>query len=375
MKHLKYYKTFERILADFTLYHGSPYLFEKFKNRTTYFSDNPNFAWEYADEKSFDATMDAEPIIYKCKLNGKIFDATIDEHLQKLNKVLPEKITCYMSNFCFPYDYTKKDILNLLKGDDVIEPIDYIANAKVGDEVPDPSYNADKLIVVRVDNENVYTIDKKNFSYYLNGASNIGTSGNFGYEYRKHFEDFRNYVKTVLKKSGKYIDSDQMKFIFFNKQYQKIYNIDVTDEELTNGQNLYDIGYSATLKEYSDKYAKSWTKNPKPIKLDDTWRYYENDVVANEIKKLGFAGYVAREKKHNTYAIYNPEKTITIKSITYEGNEFNNIEEIKEYNKINNMLYNHYKSISKYNRYDVFNFMKNGLTYDEMVKTIDKQNI
>lgn len=31
MKHLKYYKTFERILADFTLYHGSPYLFENFK--------------------------------------------------------------------------------------------------------------------------------------------------------------------------------------------------------------------------------------------------------------------------------------------------------------------------------------------------------
>ena len=87
MKHLKYYKTFERILADFTLYHGSPYLFENFKNRTTYFSDNPKFAWEYADEKSFDAAMDAEPIIYKCKLNGEIFDATIDEHLQKLDKV------------------------------------------------------------------------------------------------------------------------------------------------------------------------------------------------------------------------------------------------------------------------------------------------
>ena len=120
--------------------------------------------------------------------------------LHDLIQILPDKITCYMSNFCFPADYTKQDILKLLKGDDIIEPIDYISNAKVGDIVDDPYYKIDKLIVVDVDSENVYTIDKKNFNYHLSGADSIRYGDNhFGYEYRKYFDDFRNYIKEIFK--------------------------------------------------------------------------------------------------------------------------------------------------------------------------------
>jgi len=373
---MKYLKTFEKMMSNFTLYHGSPYLFSKFKNNITFFSDNSKFAYDYASEKSSDNELDQSPVIYTCKLNGKIFDANIEEHLKQLDDALPDKITCYMSNFCFPTDYKKQDILELLKGDDIIEPVDNIINAKIGDNVDDPYYKYDKLIVVDVDDDYVYTIDKKTFSYYLNGAESISYGDNkFGYEYRKYFEDFRNYIKSIFKGTDIYRISDHLTGIFLDKKYHKTYlNIEITDEQYEKGVELYNIAKENMMKEYASKYKKSWNKKPKKIKLDDTWRYYENDSVSNTIEKLGFVGYVAKEKKHNTYAIFNPKETIVIESIYYEVGEFKNLEEISKYNRLMNELYKHYDSSFGYERYDVYNYYIKGMTLDEIISELDKKN-
>lgn len=372
---MKYLKTFEKMMSNFTLYHGSPYLFSGFKNNMTFFSDNSQFAYDYASEKSGDNELDQSPVIYTCKLNGRIFDANIEEHLKQLDDTLPDKITCYMSNFCFPTDYTKQDILELLKGNDIIETVDYIANAKVGDEVSDPHYKIDKMIVVDVDDDYVYTINKKNFGYYLSGAESITYGDNhFGYEYRKYFEDFRNYIKNILTGKEIYRISNHLTGIFLDKKYHKMYgDFEVSDEQYEKGVELYNIAKENMMKEYAAKNKKSWNKKPKKIKLDDTWRYYENDSVSNAIEKLGFAGYVAKEKKHNIYAIFNPKESITIESIYYEVGEFKNLEEISDYNKLMNKLYKHYDSSFGYERYDVYKYMKKGMTFDEIIAEIDNK--
>lgn len=375
---MKYIKTFEKMMSNFTLYHGSPNLFEKFKNTMMFFSDNPNFAFDYANEKSMDNELDSSPVIYTCKLNGKIFDANIEEHLDKLKNKLPDKITCYMTDFCFPHDYSKDDILELLKGDDIVEPIDYISNANVGDEVPDPSYKVDKMIIVKKDNDNVYTIDKKTFNYYLNGASAILYGNNhFGYDYRKHFTEFIEYIKTLFKDKGfsLYNIADHLTGIFLDKKYHKQYGgFEVTDDEYEKGVELYEKGEKTMMKEYAEKYQKQWNINPKKIKLSDTWRYYENESVSSAIKELGFSGYIAKEKKHNTYAIFNPSESITIETISYEGCEFKNTQEISNYNKLLNDVYKHYNSSLGYERHEIYNDMKNGLSLDEIISNIDKKH-
>jgi len=373
---MKYLKTFEKMMSNFVLYHGSPYLFSEFKNRITFFSDNPKFAWEYASEKSMDNEMDAEPIVYICKLNGEIFDANNGEHLQKLKNKLPDKVTCYMTNFCFPHDFTKDDILELLKGDDIIEPNPDILTAKIGDEIPDPSYPVDKFIVVRIDDDNVYTIDKKNFNYYLEGASSVSYGNHhFGYEYRKHFKEFIDYVKDVVKNKGVsiYNISDHLTGLFLSRKHQKAYGgFELTDEEYNKGVELFEIGKKDMMEDYSKTVEKPWNKKPKNIKLSNTWRYYENDSVSSSIKALGFSGYVAKEDNHNTYAIFNPKETINIESIRYEGNEFKNMDDINKYNILNNELYKHYKSSLDVDRFDVYKYMKQGLSLEQIIDIIDK---
>ena len=369
MQIYKYNLFLEKKLTNFTLYHGSPYLFNKFKERITYFSNNQNFAWEYADQKSMDRELDQSPVIYECNFTGEIFNANNNKHLKQLEKKLPNKITCYMTNFCFPHDYDKYDILELLKGNDIIEPIDYIVNANVGDEIPDPTYKHDLFIVTKKDSDYVYTIDKKNFSYHLSGASKIGVT-NFGHKYKKNFKKFIEHVKSTIYKTKKYIDPEQMVGVFLNKSYRDMFNINISDNDLEIGQELYEKGRLETLKEYSEEYSKKWNIKPKKIKLDDTWRYYENDDVSDAIKKLGFCGYVAKEKSHDTYAIFQPNKNIKIKTITYEGYKFDNLDEIYKFNQINNLLYKKYKSVLSFDRQDIYKYMKQNLSIDEIVDKI-----
>jgi hypothetical protein len=87
----------------------------------------------------------------------------------------------------------------------------------------------------------------------------------------------------------------------------------ITKDELKEIDRLFKVGEKALLDLYiKEKRYKKWNLKPVVEKLDDTWRYFENETVSNLIKKLGYDGYVAKEKKYNTYLIFDPNKTITI---------------------------------------------------------------
>ena len=68
---MKYLKDYDELLlerkTDKKLYHGSPYIFGKFKNNMTFFSDNKNFAHSYSETKSMDMGMDNDTNIYTVK--------------------------------------------------------------------------------------------------------------------------------------------------------------------------------------------------------------------------------------------------------------------------------------------------------------------
>ena len=77
---------------EMILFHGTLYNFKKFKDRNTFFSDNPNFAYDYASTKSMDMALDEDVIILKCKFSGNLFDPRNDAEFKQLVENLPDKI-------------------------------------------------------------------------------------------------------------------------------------------------------------------------------------------------------------------------------------------------------------------------------------------
>ena len=164
MKYLKLFENFTKL----TLYHGTPYDFKVFKDRVTFFSDNPKFARDYSETKSQDAEMDNTTKIAECEFNGNLFEYNNEEDMSKLIEVMPEKTNVHHGTMWFlDADFSKEEMIKRLKGIATIQPIDYIATANIGDEVSDPSYKPDKMIVVDKNENTIFTIDKKNYLQYL----------------------------------------------------------------------------------------------------------------------------------------------------------------------------------------------------------------
>lgn len=370
MKKLKYIKLYEQMFNDTILYHGSPYLYEKFKQKLTFFSDNINFVKDYAEDKSSAMGLDQTPVIYECSINAKIFDATNPEHLSKLENVLPDTVKCYMTNFCFPHDFSKSDMLELLKGVDTVEPPEF-ANANIGDKVPDPSYKQDLFIIVDKDVNYIYTVLDRNMRHALDDATNF----TYNKKYSDFFTEFKTYVKDLFKRTApkKYIDTDKMCRYFFDIKEYNVYDSTATDEEYKKGVELYDDAVAKFNIAYAEENKKKWSLKPYKIKLTDTWRYFENDVITDLIRKLGYCGYKALENGHNTYGIFDPFKSVKIISIQYDGDKYDSISEIKEVTQLCNKIYQFDKK-AYIPRWEVYKMWKDGLSIDEMIeKTMKKQ--
>ena len=74
---------------------------------------------------------------------------------------------------------------------------------------------------------------------------------------------------------------------------------------------------SELLKKEMNK--SEWAIRPIEQPIDNTWTYMENDTVFNIIKDMGYDGYVAKEDGHNTYAIFDPTKSVKIIDIKRAG--------------------------------------------------------
>ena len=346
MKYIKLFENFE----EKTLYHGGLQggydeetkdnifnQFKEFKHRTAYFSDNPKFAYEYADTKSMDMGLDADRILYTCKFNGNLFSYKNPEDINKLIELIPDTVKVHHGTAWFlDHDFTKEEIIKAIQGISIVYPVEYIANAKIGDEVPDPSYKSDKMMVVDRDDTFVYTIDKRTYISYLR-ASSHGWSKHFREEtkYRDIFEKWRKLLVDI------YNENSDSKKTYLNSVYsgEDFDKIVYTINQAINSKTLqsYDyasyrdryfeikpeqvdiinIAWKEAFKEF-DEIAKKelsrheWYINITEVKNNDFWNFYENEGIAPNIKKLGYDGYMALEDGHRTYAIFEPQKTIKI---------------------------------------------------------------
>jgi hypothetical protein len=364
------FKLFERQLNNIILYHGSPYLFKEFKNRLTFFSETQKFAEDYANIKSMDYALDADEVIYKCKINGFIFDINNEEHYKKLEKLVPDEIEVYLSNFPISNKVDKETLLFALKGFYNIDPNEEILKGKVGDLITNPTYYNEKFLIVKKDDDYAYTINNNYLDEQLRSLSNF----NFGTsKRRKYFDEYRNYIKSVIKsKTKEHISEESLNQVFYYKPYQKEYGI--TQDEIDKAKELYNIGKEKVIEDFTEEYSKKWNLKPEIEELEDTWRYYENRTIEDIIKKLNFEGYVAKEKNVNTYAIFNPKESVSIINYNYYGYDFKIFEDIKKFDIFNNKLYKHYNSISKFDRSDVYKWYKSDLPFDEILKRIDNDN-
>ena len=63
------------------------------------------------------------------------------------------------------------------------------------------------------------------------------------------------------------------------------------------------------------KDCKKWTTKVVEEPMSDilgNFSSFENEVVMNLLKKLGYDGHISMERGKRTYGIYNPPKTIEI---------------------------------------------------------------
>lgn len=328
------HKEINESIVNKILYHGSLWEFKKFKNKTAYFCDNPRFCYDYASTKSMDAGLDLDTIVYKCEFNGNLFSYKNEEDMNKLISLLPDKVKVHHGTAWFlDHDFNKEEMIKRLKGFATIEPIDYIKDANIGDEVPNPQYKPELFIVVDKDDNNIYTIDKRTYNDYLGAAINgykegIYSSGDL-FKYKDIFDPWRQELfNTYNKNKGKNYDLIKHRYLIkeFIKTFQMSksnYNVDYvsfdnnsisfTKEDIKR----IDLIYNNCLEKfketaYKELHRDEWNRKTIEEPIQSNWNYYENEVVANLIKKLGYDGYIALEKKHNTYAIYEPNKTIKI---------------------------------------------------------------
>ena len=326
-----YIKLFEQYILEKKvnkiLYHGSPYRFESFKPSTTFFADNEEFAIDYTRQKSLDAAMDNEANIYVVETTANFFDANDLNDLEKLSNVLPDTIKYSFSNFGFAGTVDKKEYLLNLRGYYTYQPLEGMDNYKVGDTFPDPHYPPDSFLVVKKDDDFLYTIYEKTLNYDLDMHKLMRYS-------EDEYTPLKNFVSEYAKRNGLrlYGDTDiaVIQSLWSNREY---YGVDKpNDEDHEEFIRLYDeLKQNLINKKIQSGYVSKWRLKQEVLELEDTWRYYENGTTEDAIKKLGYDGFITKEKNQTTYAIFEPHKTTKI--LSYEFPQGHSFKDVKEYKK------------------------------------------
>ena len=353
MKYLKQFKIFENFV-DKTLYHGGLEgfydedtnknmfnKFKQFKKGTAYFSDNPRFAVDYADRKTSEGGYDADIYLYTCKFKGNLFEYSNPDDMNKLIPLIPDEVEISHGVMWFMIAKIPKDeMIKALQAIDVVKPRKEFAEANIGDKVPNPTYKSELFMVVDKDENYVYTIDERNYNYYLN-SSKKGYDKHFREhtKYRDIFEKWRNAIVDVYNENtgskkryqdSPYGDDESSDFyrvmVTYNYAKNNLKSIDYASYKnqyfiLKQEQVDYIEGlYKEALEKFNEVAKKElhrmkWNIKTEERPMSDNWTYYECGVIEDAIKELGYDGYVALEEKHKTYAIYEPDKTVEIMEV------------------------------------------------------------
>lgn len=362
--------------VDKILYHGSPRRFKNFSERTTFFSETKNFAIDYAETKSMDYALDEEPNIYEVKVLSEIFNINNKTDFDLLASNLPEKIEVYLTNFPISQNIEKKELLRLLTGVGIEEPLLEAVNAKIGDEIINDYYG--DYIIYKVDNDFAYGFSRRIFSNTKGQKFKESFEIISDSSWNRIYAPLRQFIKDYIKQNSeeKYISSQLfydyvLKFHGKNPSYTEIK--DIPSEVIVEFNRIDKECEKELIKAIIEKeYTKKFIRKTRQFELDDTWRYYENDTVTDIIKGAGYGGYVAKERKVNTYAIFNPQKDTEI--ISYEfpsGYKFNSIEEYRSFNQYYMSIYKGFgESKWKLDRWSVYSFFKQGIAVEDALKQL-----
>lgn len=352
------------------LYHGSPYFFEKFNNEMTFFSDTAKFAEEYAIQKSQESQLDADIKLYECKISCNIFDINDIKDFQKIKNNLPKKTTIYLSDFPFPYDIDKDELLLGLQGYTIIKPFQDALNANIGDVISTPEYKHDQYKVYKKDSNYVYTYNLKTYNMIIGDIfkNKYDIKSSISYKYNDIFNSVKNFVKEIIKKNNNnsYIsDRDMILYSIVLSGGSNIYDLNITDEDKQQFKKIFEENKQHLIEALvNNNHIKKFNLNPIKEKLIDNWRYYENETIINIIKNLGYGGYVAKEKNINTYAIFNPNECVNIIKYYLPYGIFNNINEIKKFLNYDKTISNNIKNRENWYRLDRY------FIYDMFIKNI-----
>ncbi len=309
LKHIKSYSFFKinESIQSLVLYHGSPYIFKKFKDTTTFFSETPKFAVEYAETKSMDFAMDNSPNLYKVQFNGNLFDISDDNDYKKLELVLPDELSYIYNNFGFRTKVKKEEYLLNLKGFQTYLPEEEFINAKVGDLIPNPEYNPEKYKVIKVENDIVYAY----LTYRLDNAISDIFRKYHKEPYKKIYDYIKNYIKNVVGK--KYVSEEDINTYYRSFLYKKeMYDVKTIEQKY---YDEFDVIYQKFKEDIIENITEEISIKTEIVPIGDTWRFYENGETDKLIKQLGYDGYIAIEEGVKTYAIFQPNKDVDILDI------------------------------------------------------------
>lgn len=342
MKHIKLFENFllKEKKEELILYHGGldgdPELnfveFNKFHDKTSYFTDNPNFAYWYANQKAMDNGSDSDIIMYKCKFKGNLFDAKNKEDMDKLIPLIPEETEVHHGTAWFMSRMVpKKEMIKILQGVQTIQPYEGIENPEIGKKIPNPEYNRENLIIVDFDEDWIYLISENDYNTYLEDSKlGYGVRNKFGEVFEPYREAIINWYKKVtnstevprFSKFGDYLSTIEYAARGYSINYVEPYAKGKQDFKLEESDKLAikEI-YNKCVEKFKEKAykempRKKWTRKEIEVEHIDFWNYYETEGIEDNIKKLGYDGYMAKEtfqgKTYNSYAIYDPSKTIEI---------------------------------------------------------------
>jgi len=292
------------------LFHGTSKIFDKFKPGIAFFTDQARFAYDYANTKNFDNQDDSDIKIIKCEFEGNLFEINNKNELLKLYKALPDEIEVSDYTGIFSKKIAKKNIINSLLGYYIDYPDDKLKTLNVGDTY---KYDGDNCYVVNKTNLDISLINSdyiRDITDYMFGIGNYRP--NYVTKYIYLYDDFINKGREIIKqKTQKNYVSDRDVFDTYQTNY--IYK-ELSDEEFNLlTQILKDTNKKVLIELAKDPdRVRKISLKPKKIKLRSNWNYFENQTIINAIKNLGFDGYRAVEDNTNTYAIFDPNKTIKI---------------------------------------------------------------
>lgn len=303
-------KTFKEFLQEkqfdnIKLYHGTlgydvpP--FKNFNDDLTFFSDDINFAKDYADSKAIAKGEDHNTYIYTCEFTGNLFYVWNMNERYKLYNSLPEELKAHRIFF---NDVVSKDFaIDSMRGIGNLNVNPNLKNKEIGDVFSNDTPN------------DLYTIVDKNENYiwainndHLNSLFSKIYYNFEKFKYDEKHEQLKNDFSELREKLKKIANKNTTTDSYIELQYsnKKVWN------DLVNEAKKFLIKKLSKYKNDKEYNVYSFNLKNKKVSIKNTWEYFENDVVINILKQMGYDGYIAKEKNVKTYGIFEPNKTINI---------------------------------------------------------------